>query len=205
VRGPQPARTPAKAPPTETKPNKPEPKKSVDAPDVAGYAFLDHETALKRMQEAEAAAKPEAQAPPGGKKKGFEADDNPYGVTTLDLTPRCPHCAKEVEEGDIICINCGYNSETRTFGRTRKLRHVTGGDRFLWLLPGIGAILLAGIFIGIACWFDYVVEQGDWEESGPRGFMIWVSIPCGLVAFFALRFAFKRLVLHPSPPEQEIG
>ena len=64
--------------------------------------------------------KPKAEPPkPDPKEKVYsesEADPNPYEVTDLDLTPRCPYCTHEMEEGEILCLNCGYNTATRLKG-----------------------------------------------------------------------------------------
>src|SRR4051794_18284484 len=39
----------------------------------------------------------------------FDTDDNPYAVKNQDLTPRCPHCAKELQSANaVVCIYCGY-------------------------------------------------------------------------------------------------
>ena len=42
----------------------------------------------------------------------------------------------------IICLTCGYNTQTRTQGRTEKTIANTGGDYVLWLLPGVVDVLL---------------------------------------------------------------
>src|SRR5262245_28117899 len=74
-------------------------------------------------------APPGAKAPPApakakpktGRARFEDEDDdgNPYDVTTLDLTPRCPACAGEMEsEEAIICLSCGYNTMTRQKAQT---------------------------------------------------------------------------------------
>src|SRR5205085_12090110 len=68
----------------------------------------------------------------------LEADSNPYGVSTLDLSPRCPNCANELESADaLICLHCGYNTQTRRWASTKKTIEHTGGENFAWLLPGL--------------------------------------------------------------------
>src|SRR5262245_43044783 len=80
-----------------------------------------------------------------------EAEGKSYGVADTDLTPRCPQCAAEMEsEEAIICLNCGFNLKTREILARRKVKEMTGGDRFLWLLPGILCTL--GIIIMISYW-----------------------------------------------------
>ena len=44
---------------------------------------------------------------------------------------RCPHCTKELEPGAIICLWCGYNTQTRVLGQTTKTVEKTGGEHFL--------------------------------------------------------------------------
>src|SRR5436309_9926666 len=63
----------------------------------------------------------------------LEAGSNPYGVSTLDLAPRCPNCANELESADArICLHCGYDTLSRTIGKTKKLIEHTSHERFLW-------------------------------------------------------------------------
>src|SRR5437870_3131869 len=59
-----------------------------------------------------APAKPGA---PASRNDEDEEDSNPYQLTTLEETPRCPHCAKEMESPEaVICLHCGFNTRTRT-------------------------------------------------------------------------------------------
>ena len=38
---------------------------------------------------------------------------NPYKMSDVVKSLRCPQCAADMEDGDIICLNCGYNTLTR--------------------------------------------------------------------------------------------
>src|SRR5262245_40920573 len=79
--------------------------------------------------------------PPAAAADDDEDGKNPYGITDLDLAPRCPNCASEMEsEEAVVCLHCGYNTLTREWGKTEKVIATTGGEHFLYLLPG----LLAG-------------------------------------------------------------
>ena len=50
-----------------------------------------------------------------------DTDVNPYGVTELDVAPRCPNCANLMaDEKAFICLFCGYNTLTREVGKTEK-------------------------------------------------------------------------------------
>jgi hypothetical protein len=138
-----------------------------------------------------------------------DGDGKPYGVSTLDLTPRCPHCANELDDGAIICLHCGYNTQTREFHRTRRVADTTGGDIFLWLLPGIVCFILCLALIGFDIWYcvkikDMVKGQEwmEWLGSGP--IRLWVVIISLFAIYYAGKFSIRRLILHPTPPEVEV-
>lgn len=169
------------------------------------YTFLDDEEALEIMAKAQAMA-PIPGTGPAGSNKGMDVDGNPYGVTTLDLTPRCPHCAKEMEEGDVVCLHCGYNTQSRTHARTKHIYHTTASDWILWLLPGVGCAIAFFSLVGFSVWFDLsytAASLPDWNEDNIRGVRIWVPVICAFPAWFSLYFWVKRLILHPRPPEIE--
>jgi hypothetical protein len=152
-----------------------------------------------------------APAKPKDKDEDEDEDANPYGVTTLDLAPRCPNCANEMEsEEAIICLHCGYNTMTRQQARTRKVHDTTGGERFLWLLPGILCVLAVLIIIGniignIIYTYNYVPEGefAKYKKQGAVCCTLWWCIAWAWVAYKATRFAIKRLIQHPTPPEVE--
>jgi hypothetical protein len=161
---------------------------------------------------AKPAAKPKPPAGDKGKGKGDEdeEDASPYDPTTIDLTPRCPECANEMESEDaIICLHCGYNTVTREKARTRKVRDVTGGDMFLWLLPGIlCALAVVGLIVfdvlyctSIESWVDPETWYGTclcW-----LGAKIWLVIVSLFAMYHAGRFAIIRLCINNTPPEIE--
>jgi hypothetical protein len=159
------------------------------------------------------AGKP-AKAParkPGKAALDDEDDDpNPYGVTTLDLTPRCPHCANELEsEDDVICLHCGYNTRTREQFKTHKIYDTTFVEHFLWLLPGIACALAVLAVIGFDVWYllkiDDVVDKAEWYGQAlcHGGIKLWVVIVSLFSIYLAGKFAIRRLILHPKPPEVE--
>jgi predicted Zn finger-like uncharacterized protein len=150
-----------------------------------------------------------------------EGDGKPYDVTTLDLTPRCPHCAYELEEeGQIICLHCGYNTETRELGRRRRTKALTGWDWFWWLLPPILSVMAFFIclaeFINIVIQFiffrDYyyakAVENGgdfaSFFKSMYNCSVLWESVLCLFCMYWAGKYAIKRLIYNFRPPEEEI-
>jgi hypothetical protein len=139
-----------------------------------------------------------------------DVSKNPYGLTKLDETPRCPFCAKEMEEGAIVCLDCGYNTQSRSHGKIVRTYATTPSEQFMWSLPGILCVAaMAALAFGIVyLWTglpDPTSEQSResvWKEF-IRPAQVWGSIIAGfLIAGFGL-FAFKRLIKNPRPPEKE--
>jgi DNA-directed RNA polymerase subunit RPC12/RpoP len=160
-----------------------------------------------RSEAADKGPAPEAK----GKPKWEEEDDdpNPYGVTTLDLTPRCPHCANPLESADaVICLFCGYNTQTREMGYTKKVVAKTGGDQFAWLLPGFANVLGIVIFINLDIFFclllpDMVRGEEGWQLLDAESMRLW-TVVISLFAIWTMGYyAYKRLILEPIPPERE--
>ena len=135
-----------------------------------------------------------------------EENDNPYGVKTLDLTPRCPNCANELESGDaVVCLFCGYNTMTREWGKTEKTIGVTGGRHFLHLLPGILAVLF--IFWQTIGMLYYCVVMpyhvaGTWMEwTDHESMRMWTVILTMFDIWPVGYYAYKRLLVMPKPAE----
>jgi DNA-directed RNA polymerase subunit RPC12/RpoP len=196
----KPAPPPAKAPAP--------PPKAAEDNDSAGegvYGFMSEEAAVQSYTE-----QPEA-ARSGGAQSYNAADRNPYGVTDLDLTPRCPFCAKEMlSEEAIICVHCGYNTQTRSMGATKRTYANTGRDIFLWLLPGILCVIAALALIGgiVYLWQGLPDPEDpklkeEWWISFIRPAQVWGSFLAGAMIWAAGLFAVYRLILHPTPPEVE--
>ncbi len=155
----------------------------------------------------------EPSEPPGAKTKTKARspapapkpeENKPYNVVDLDLTPRCPHCAAELLTPDaIVCVHCGYNSQTRQRLETKRALETSGMERFQWLLPGIlCAVALVPLFGAVGyLWFVLAPPEGD----GPDDWLwarVWGSVICGFNIWFLGRFAVKRLIRNPRPPEQ---
>ncbi len=143
-----------------------------------------------------------------------EGPAKPYGIVDTELGHRCPHCAGEMEEGDVICLHCGYNTETRERHSTKRVIEPTGGDYFVWLLPGIACVVLVLFCISwdvfqLIYFINYRREHIANEDD--RMYVncglcctIWTFVISAYVIFKAARFAILRLILHPKPPEKEI-
>ena len=140
------------------------------------------------------------------------ADDDdegsdPYGVTETVLTSRCPQCANEMEPEDIICLHCGYNTQTRIQSKLKKTYDITGWDWFLWLLPGISCVIGIILLIVWDIWFctqidDYVKDEW-YEFVGSGAVKLWQTIATVFIMFAMLMFAIKRLIFNYTPPEIE--
>lgn len=158
----------------------------------------------------EAVKKPPEKPAKASKHDDEEDDDpNPYGLIDVDLSPRCPDCANEVEEGAVICLTCGYNMQTREKAKTRRVYDLTGGEHFLWLLPGIACALAVCCIIGFNIWYLLKIDDViSWENDNfflgmwtINGIKLWVVIMSLFLIWLAGKFAVKRLILHPKPPE----
>lgn len=168
-------------------------------------------------------------APPPTSKAQQEKDEwndrSPYAVTDLDLTPRCPHCAHEMESRQaIICINCGYNTQTREHGKTLKVIQTTLGEWVLWLAPGIlcALLLLPLSYVHVYLWLartniqtslpvleytptaEITIGQKDDEAKKQVDAMlparIWGSVAAAAAMYGCGWFAVRRLILNPHPP-----
>jgi hypothetical protein len=151
---------------------------------------------------------------------------NPYGVTETSLSPRCPHCAYELDPPDSrICLHCGYDMIKRQRRPSIKTYDRTSGDWFMWLLPGIACLLGFFAVIGTAIFYHYylpyfvlVEREADLLLADRLGafnkdiafssYMFHPGIEVWLVVFGLWlmwksgKFAFKRLVLNYLPPEK---
>jgi DNA-directed RNA polymerase subunit RPC12/RpoP len=140
-----------------------------------------------------------------------EPDDakNPYRLSDILPTHRCPQCAAELEEDAIICVRCGYNTETRLRHTTLRTYETTAFDRVLWLTPGIICVIVALILVGVIgfLWLPFGLPKlsGEGENKAWWGhffFQVYGSVMCAFFIWGAGRFAFRRLIIHPNPPEK---
>jgi DNA-directed RNA polymerase subunit RPC12/RpoP len=149
-----------------------------------------------------------APAPAADPKSRFADDDgdnNPYGITDLDIAPRCPNCANPMADDEaFICLFCGYNTLTRELGRTEKVVAHTGGERLLYLLPGL--LATTAVFL-LICWLLFfslvlpsIVKESWAEFTDHESMRVWETVPM-LSTIWALGYyAFNRLIVKPTPP-----
>ena len=147
-------------------------------------------------------------------------DGKPYEVTSVDLAPRCPSCANELlSENDKVCLHCGFNLETRTALPKRRVKDVTGGDIFMWLLPGIlaavGFFICLGFFIVeiILRLTKILIALFIYTPSDPLSQMeanffncctLWWCLLLLFLMYLQGKFAVKRLIYDNQPPEVEL-
>jgi DNA-directed RNA polymerase subunit RPC12/RpoP len=187
-----------------------------DAADEVQVLPLEEDEILPVQQDKDAldqvkavpARKPKVPA----KKKAKDDDDedaNPYDVTDTDLRTRCPHCAGELEEGQVVCLECGYNTVTRErVTKVVKTIEHDFWDWFLWLLPGgicafvVLALLTWDILYCLLAerWFDKETWYG-WLLCH-YGIKIWMVIISLFFMWYTGKFAVKRLILNYRPPEK---
>jgi hypothetical protein len=115
------------------------------------------------------------------------------------------------EEGQVVCLNCGYNHRTRERVNVEKTLAATGGDWFLHLLPGIVCVLVVLLALAIITeGFLFRAEkeaawgEDKWVNPYSLGLVIWRAVFWLFVGFFCARFAIKRLILNPRPPERQM-
>jgi DNA-directed RNA polymerase subunit RPC12/RpoP len=171
---------------------------------VVGDASAEEEAAAMLMSDGGATLPP--------RPVEDEDNPNPYGVQTVAIGPRCPSCANEmVSEDAVVCLFCGYNVQTRRTGETRKVKARTGGDWAGWITPGIacavGILLLALNQIIWIFWLGSMDAAHDsffWYVGSSEAWRWWMTVIILGIIWGLGRFAFKRLIVEPTPPEVEL-
>jgi hypothetical protein len=161
--------------------------------------------AVKAAKEKEAAPAPAAPVDEDEEVGGK------YDVTDQTFLPRCPYCAKELQsEEQVICLNCGYNRRTRERVHSKKTFETSGGDQFVWLLPGIlcAVGVLSLIAAVVVIWVVFPDIESDHKEEWWSWFFgkagrIYGTLLCGFIGFFLGAFAVRRLIMNPHAPEVE--
>ena len=169
---------------------------------------------------AAAKTKPIAKSPPPkpAKPARTPADDhaddlegkNPYKLTDVILSARCPQCAADMEEGDIICLHCGYNTQTRVRHSTVTTWETTPADYTMWLAPGVACVVAILILIGLIVYFwipggfKALGKVGTDDEAWWAHFSIRIygSVMCAWIGWICGKFAFFRLIVNKTPPEK---
>jgi DNA-directed RNA polymerase subunit RPC12/RpoP len=174
---------------------------------ACNHPFVAHLGAAEKPASGPAGSQPKSQGKPTWEAE--DDDPNPYGVTELDVAPRCPHCANLLESEDaVICLYCGYNTLTRQLGYTKKTYAKTGSEHFVWLLPGLACLLGIIVIMNLDIFFclllpDIVRGESGWKLLDHESMRLW-TVVISLSGIWALGFfCYKRLILEPVPPEKE--
>jgi hypothetical protein len=150
--------------------------------------------------------------PPGSNPAKDPAKDSmvsssvnrPYNLNEAHQgAKRCPQCAFEMEEEAIICLQCGFNTETRTRLAVVKTYETTPADRAAWLLPGIICALVAVGMVGAIAFIwlllKRVAQDAWWSHFSIQ---IYATVFAAFVGWYSGKFAYRRLVKEPVPPEK---
>jgi hypothetical protein len=139
-------------------------------------------------------------------------NDNPYGVTEIDLAPRCPNCAHEMPSAEaVVCLNCGYNTLTREWGKTEKVIGISFGRHMAYLMPGFFAAF--AIFFCILSLLFYDVYWPNVTELQSMQWLAWTdheslrmwSASLGMLFMFAMgRYCYIRFIVKPLPEEAKL-
>ncbi len=144
--------------------------------------------------------------PPAGQEP---VEENKYGVTNLDLTPRCPNCANPLESEDsVVCLYCGYNTMTRTWGKTQKTIEHTAGDWIIHLLPGFATLAFILLDVIGLLWLclilPYTIDPDSWTSMfNSEPIRLWTTVINLFLLWTAGYFCYQRFLIHPRPPEKE--
>jgi DNA-directed RNA polymerase subunit RPC12/RpoP len=173
---------------------------------ACGHTFVIKPTATDKAAPAPKAVKTKKSVPKADHHDDEYGGKNPYQLTDVVLAPRCPQCAHEMEsESAVICLNCGYNTQTRVRMKTVKTYAHTPIDWIIWLAPGVLCALLVLGLIGTVCFiwipagFPKLAGDAWW---GHFSVQIYGSVFSLGVGWIAGKFAFKRLIMNPRPPEK---
>jgi Zn finger protein HypA/HybF involved in hydrogenase expression len=137
-----------------------------------------------------------------------EEDDGGYGVDAIDLRARCPNCANPMESEDaVVCLYCGYNTATRTWGRMQKTFETMTSDRLWWLLPGFICLAIVVLLVIGDLWYclqaPYLIKDTWMEFMDHESTRMWTVILSLFIIWGLGYFCYSRLILNPTPPEQE--
>jgi hypothetical protein len=108
----------------------------------------------------------------------------------------------------IVCIFCGYNTETRDIGSTTTVYAITPGEHFKWLMPGLGNALTIIFLAVFVFWFCLVLPtvvkpKSWWALLDHESMRMWFTL-LALGAMWPLGFfAYKRLIMEPKPRERK--
>ena len=156
---------------------------------------------------AKEAGQVKTKTPPPAKSE-TEIEKDPYKLSDIAESTRCPQCAAEMESPEaILCLNCGYNTRTLQRMTTIRTYAFTPLDWAAWLAPGILCALGVLAMIGLLCffWIPAGMERigsNTWWGYRWGPLQIYGSVAACLAGYFLGKFAYRRLVRDFRPPEK---
>ena len=177
---------------------------------ACGATFVGKDTSAPDKKSAtKKDAKPAAKAPKPAANPADDDDVTSYGVTHEYIGRRCPNCTEPMDDKQTVCLECGYNTTTRERVRRIKVKDTTGGDVFLWLLPGMICVLVSIIVLTIWLLYVFMVDETSFGNEvwydflGGKGAKIYTGLLSLFIIYKCTRFAIKRLIQDNKPPEHE--
>ena len=175
--------------------------------------------AAKPAPKVEVKPAPAPAPPPAVEEDDDDGPAKPMGVVKEDDTPRCPHCAKDLDPPDAaICLHCGFNNQTRIRAESKKVIASDATDWASHLAPPIIALIVAFGFIAIDifCWINMrswmkgsFLELEDKTLAGenkmiipPGAFIAFIIVFSMPIVLPCLRFAFRRFIYETKPEEK---
>jgi hypothetical protein len=153
--------------------------------------------------------KPKPDAATAEADKGeYDADPDPYGVKTVEMVPRCPNCTEEMGEHDTVCLACGYNTLTRQWGKTEKIKGLSFGRHLKHLLPAIGAVAFCSIclidallYCLVLPYWGWVGNEGVTSLADTEASRFWLMVGRLGTFWTASMYCFKKFIEKPKPDE----
>src|ERR1019366_10396623 len=160
------------------------------------------------MEPTEAETKAAAEAKVVADKAAADAefdDKSAYDVKHVALVPRCPNCTAEMGPHDIICLECGYNTLTREWGKTQKTKAITFKQELKYLGPALGAaaFILFSV-VGLLYYTivsPYDVDKTIFEFTNTEAIRMWSTVIFLGWLFGAGTFCIKKFIEKPKPDE----
>lgn len=135
-----------------------------------------------------------------------EEGEDPYAVTHLDLAPRCPNCADKMPSATaVVCLNCGYNTLTREWGKTAKVVRLTFKRHFAYLAPALGAAVFVIVSVVGLLYFSivspYDLHDTMFSFTNSEAIRMWGSVIFLFWLFGAGTFCIKKFIDKPKPED----
>jgi DNA-directed RNA polymerase subunit RPC12/RpoP len=177
---------------------------------AAGAPKADPKKPAKQKPESEMTPEEKA-ASVEERRKSYDEDfddKKAYDAQTVELVPRCPNCTAEMGAHDIICLQCGYNTLTREWGKTEKVIALTFGRHLKYLAPAIGAATFV-VFSVIGLVYFCVMSPYDFDKTmfeftNSEAIRMWTCVIFLFWLFGSGIFCIKKFIENPKPEEIKV-